>query len=148
MAPDRFVTVNTVEPVERARLPLESVQLPVLAVTQLPELPGAKLPLTVTLATAPFVPVSYTVTVAWACHDFVFPLPPFSVAPVDTDLIAIVWICGVATLVPKVYSSRLGEPVPGEVTRLGVALLVRIEAIAAGAAPGLACAIRAAAPAT
>ena len=47
-----------------------------------------------------------------------------------------------------VYSSRFGEPEPGLVTTLVVAVEVSADVIAAGAAPGLACSVSAAAPAT
>jgi hypothetical protein len=149
--PETPVTVNTVVGAERLRLPLASVQLPVLPVTQLLVAPGAKLPVTVALATVAFVPVSNTVTVAWACHAFGwFGLPVVDV-PVVMDRTATVSTVGggvVVPPVPSVYSSRFGEPVPGEPTTPVVAVEVSSAAMVAGEAPGLACANSAAVPVT
>ena len=60
---------------------------------------------------------------------------------------------GVVSLPPppvmkSVYSSRLGEPVPGLVTLFGVALFTRASRTCAGVAVGLALRKSAAAPAT
>ena len=71
--------------------------------------------------------------------------------PVVIDLTATVSTVGgggVVPPVPNVYSSRLGEPVPGEPTTPVVAVDVSREAMVAGAAPGLACANSAAVPVT
>ena len=135
--------------IERLKLPLPSVQLPLLVVTHVLVLPGAKLPVTLALATVAFVAVSKIVTVAWACHAFGwFGLPVVDV-PIVMDLTATVSTVGggvVMPPVPSVYSSRFGEPVPGEPTTPVVALDLSSEAMVAGEAPGLACAIKAAAP--
>jgi hypothetical protein len=152
LVPETPVTVNTVVLDERLRLPLASVQLPLLPVTQLLVAPGAKLPVTVALATVAFVPVSKIVTVACACHAFGRFGFPVVDAPVVIDLTATVSTVGggvvVPPPVPSVYSSRFGEPVPAEPTTPVVALDVSSEAMVAGEAPGLACAISAAVPVT
>ena len=87
--PEIPVTVNTVTmSVVILRLPLPRVQLPVLPVTQLLDLPGVKEPLTVALATfAPLLTLR-TVTVAWACQFFGRAPLPDSAAVVDSPLTA------------------------------------------------------------
>lgn len=110
--PETLVTLNVVESVARLRLVLASLQLPVLAVTQLLAPPGLKLPLTLALATAAPVLTSRTETVAPAAQLF-FVLTEEAVM----DLTATEGTAALAGIpVASEYANRLGEPVPIEVS--------------------------------
>ena len=110
--PETFVTLKVDEIVVSGRLLLMSLQLPVLAVTQLFVPPGLKLPLTVALATAAPVLTSRMETVEPAVQ-LVF----FLVDEATIDLTATTCFATLAGApVASEYASRLGEPVPIEVS--------------------------------
>src|SRR4051812_47393387 len=126
------VTVNTVDGVVVGIAPLVIVQLPLLLVTQLPVPPGANEPLTVALATSTFLSTLRTVTVTIAIQS---PCPFFALpASVFTAIDGSGGSVGVP--VPSAYSSRLGDPVPMDVRRPGVAWAARKVLTASGVAVG------------
>ncbi len=110
--PETLVTLNVVESVVRLRLLLASLQLPVLAVTQLLAPPGLKVPLTVALATAAPVLTLRMERVAPAVQLFFVMREDAAMDLTATE--------GTATLagvpVASEYASRLGEAVPIEVS--------------------------------
>jgi len=110
--PETLVTLNVVESVVRLRLLLASLQLPVLAVTQLLAPPGLKLPLTVALATAAPVLTSRMETVAPAAQ-LVFVLT--EEAAIDLTATEGTTVLAGAPAANE-YASKLGEPVPIEVS--------------------------------
>lgn len=133
MVPETLPIVNTVALVVDLMTALVSVQLPVLAVTQLTVPPGEKVARTVALATAALVLMLRIAAVACARQS-----RPALIACPLRDFTAITGLGASVGLPPaSVYSSRLGEPLPIEPSRLAVALDVRKVATAAGDAAGL-----------
>lgn len=123
---------------------LDSLQLPVLAVTQLLVPPRLKVPNTVAFATTNPVLTSRTLAVTTACQ-----LVRYNLLEASKLLMAMFCLSTVdGSPLASEKASLLGDPVPTEVSRLGDALISTKETTAAGVACGLACNASAATPAT
>ena len=126
LVPLTLLTVKVLLALSLLMLPLVNVQLPVLAVMQLSVPPGAKLPVTVALAT--LLPELTSRTVAVTCA---FQLVP-DLKGEPTRLLTETVMLAMGVLLPREYNKRLGDPVPAEVTLLGVAVVVITLAISFG----------------
>ena len=125
-----LLTVNVMDTVEAGILPEATVQLPVLAVTQLAEPPGTNEPVTTALATTLPLLTSRTVAVTEA---FQF-LPDLLVFPVKLLMATVCCTTMPGAPLASENTSLFGEPVPNDVSLLSDALLIKKLATAAGVA--------------